>query len=270
VLAIATHDDGSTGGKATATTTVPPAAPGTLRAHVAAGNLTLDGAVPKDDEKRDIEKAASERFGKDNVVSRLQVLATAESAGWLAKAMESLPRRGSGFGTIDVEFSKAGLSVKGQVPTASAGTELLAAIEKAADRKAGDELEIVGEGAGGRLQKNITDALRGRPITFETGSAAITKSGQTVLGALVAQLKWAGAARVQIGGYTDSVGDAKANLRLSKARANSVKVWLVKKGKVPAARLIVRGYGETKPIAPNSTEAGRKKNRRIEFTVLGG
>ena len=72
-----------------------------------------------------------------------------------------------------------------------------------------------------------------------------------------------------IGGYTDNVGDAKANLRLSRARANSVKVFLVKRG-VNAKRLIARGYGETKPIAPNTTEAGRQKNRRIEFTVLGG
>ena len=72
-----------------------------------------------------------------------------------------------------------------------------------------------------------------------------------------------------IGGYTDNVGDAKANLRLSRARANSVKVFLVKRG-VNAKRLIVKGNGEAKPIAPNTTEAGRRKNRRIEFTVLGG
>jgi len=111
--------------------------------------------------------------------------------------------------------------------------------------------------------------LNGRTIGFNTGSAGITKAGQTVLKSLVAPLKAGGAARVVIGGYTDNVGDAKANLRLSKSRANSVKVFLVKRG-VNAKRLIARGYGETKPIAPNSTEAGRQKNRRIEFTVLGG
>ena len=86
------------------------------------------------------------------------------------------------------------------------------------------------EGAGGVLQKNINDAVDGRPIAFETGSAAITKAGQTVLVALVQPLKAAGYETVVIGGYTDNVGDAKANLRLSKARANSVKVFLVKRG----------------------------------------
>ena len=91
------------------------------------------------------------------------------------------------------------------------------------------------------LQKNIDDAVNGRTISFETGSAAITKAGQTVLKALVAPLKAArGSARVVVGGYTDDVGDAKANLRLSRARANSVKVFLVKLG-VSAKRLIATG-----------------------------
>jgi OOP family OmpA-OmpF porin len=142
-------------------------------------------------------------------------------------------------------------------------------VANASDRKVTDELEIVGEGAGGLLQNRLDRALNGRTIAFNTGSAGITKAGQTVLKSLVAPLKAGGAARVVVGGYTDNVGDAKANLKLSKSRANSVKVFLVKRG-VNAKRLIVRGYGETKPIAPNSTEAGRQKNRRIEFTVLGG
>jgi OOP family OmpA-OmpF porin len=118
------------------------------------------------------------------------------------------------------------------------------------------------------LQKRIDQAVNGRTVSFESGSAAITKAGQTVLKALVAPLK-AGTGRVVIGGYTDDVGEAKANRNLSRARANSVKVFLVKRG-VADSRLIVRGYGETKPIASNKTEAGRRKNRRIEFTVLGG
>jgi OOP family OmpA-OmpF porin len=124
-------------------------------------------------------------------------------------------------------------------------------------------------GAGGLLQNRIDQAIKGRKISFNTGSAGITKAGQTVLRALAVPLKTAGTSKVVVGGYTDSVGDAKANMRLSRARANSVKVFLVKQG-VSAARLIVRGYGETKPIATNNTEAGRRENRRIEFTVLGG
>jgi OOP family OmpA-OmpF porin len=266
VLAILTHDDDSSGGKPS---TLPPAPAGTLRAHVAAGNLTLEGPVGDAAEKRAIESAANERFGDANVVSNLRVQATADSAAWLATAIAALPRKDSGYGPINIIVTRTSLTVSGRVPTAAAGNALLAAVESASGRTAADELEIVAEGAGGLLQKRIDDAIKGRTIAFETGSAAITKSGQTVLKAVVAPLKAAGAARVVIGGYTDSVGEAKANLTLSRSRANSVKVYLVKRG-VSAKRLIVRGYGETKPIAPNTNEAGRRKNRRIEFTVLGG
>ena len=87
--------------------------------------------------------------------------------------------------------------------------------------------------------------------------------------ALVKPLKAAGSARVVVGGYTDDVGDAKANLNLSKARAHSVGRFLMKHG-VAAKTLIAKGYGEAKPIASNKTAAGRSKNRRIEFTVLSG
>jgi OmpA-OmpF porin, OOP family len=266
VLAIVTHDDGSSGNP---TTTLPPAAPGTLRAHVAAGNLTLDGPVRDAGEKSAIESAAADRFGQANVVSNLQVQSSADSATWLASAIAALPRKGSGYGPVDVIVTKQTLTVRGRVPTAAAGHEILAAVQSASGRKAVDKLEIVGEGAGGLLQKRIDDAIADRTIAFETGSAAITKAGQKVLASLVAPLKAAGSAKVVIGGYTDSVGDAPTNLRLSRARANSVKVWLTKHG-VNAKRLIAKGYGETKPIASNANEAGRRKNRRIEFTVLSG
>ena len=119
------------------------------------------------------------------------------------------------------------------------------------------------------MQANIDDAVNGRTIAFTTGSAAIAKSGQTVLLALVKPLKSAGSARVVVGGYTDNVGDSKDNLKLSQARAHSVVVFLTKHG-VNTRVLVAKGYGEAKPIAPNTTEAGRQKNRRIEFTVLSG
>jgi OOP family OmpA-OmpF porin len=267
VLAIVFHDDGSD--KGSTTTPVPVTPAGVLRAHVAAGQVTLDGPVKDADELKAIDTAANGRFGKDNVLDRLQVQAGADSAEWLATAMNALPRKDAGFGAIDVTSTKAALTVSGRVPTAAAGNALVKAVADAADRKVVSKLRVVGEGAGGALQANIDDALNGRPITFQSGSAAITKAGQKVLLALVQPLKAAGSQRVSVGGYTDNVGDAKANLKLSQARAHSVVVFLTKHG-VAVKTLIAKGYGEAKPIAPNSTAAGRSKNRRIEFTVLSG
>lgn len=70
----------------------------------------------------------------------------------------------------------------------------------------------------------------------------------------------------EISGYTDNVGDAAANQQLSEQRAKSVRDYLIKQG-VPAESLTAVGYGQDNPVADNSTEEGRKKNRRIEFNV---
>lgn len=70
----------------------------------------------------------------------------------------------------------------------------------------------------------------------------------------------------EIAGYTDNVGDAAANQKLSEERANAVRNYLIKQG-VPAESLTAIGYGQENPIADNSTEEGRTKNRRIEFNV---
>ncbi|PID50678.1 MAG: hypothetical protein CR991_00230 [Proteobacteria bacterium] len=71
---------------------------------------------------------------------------------------------------------------------------------------------------------------------------------------------------VLIGGHTDSIGDAAYNQHLSQLRADAVKEYLVGSG-VEEKLLETRGYGETKPVAPNTTASGRAKNRRISFEI---
>lgn len=72
---------------------------------------------------------------------------------------------------------------------------------------------------------------------------------------------------IRIGGHTDSTGSEAANQRLSERRAESVKNALVGMGVNPA-RLTTIGYGESKPIASNNTEAGRQQNRRVEIRIV--
>ena len=73
--------------------------------------------------------------------------------------------------------------------------------------------------------------------------------------------------RVTIEGHTDSKGNDAYNQRLSERRAGSVKSWLVDKEKIAADRITTRGAGETRPVADNSTEAGRQENRRVEVVI---
>jgi outer membrane protein OmpA-like peptidoglycan-associated protein len=106
-----------------------------------------------------------------------------------------------------------------------------------------------------------------RGINFEFNSAVIKPSSYPVLDEAVELLKKHPKVIVEIGGHTDAVGSDAYNLKLSKLRAESVKKYLVRKG-IDPSRLRTRGYGETMPIADNSTPAGRELNRRIEFKIL--
>jgi len=71
---------------------------------------------------------------------------------------------------------------------------------------------------------------------------------------------------MSVAGYTDYIGSNEYNLKLSVRRANSVRIYLLKKH-VPAKSITIIGYGEENPIAPNETPEGRQKNRRVEFQI---
>lgn len=74
--------------------------------------------------------------------------------------------------------------------------------------------------------------------------------------------------RVEIGGHTDASGDAEANQAISEKRAQSAKKYLQDKCDILEYRLTTKGYGLTRPIADNSTQEGRSKNRRVEFKYI--
>jgi outer membrane protein OmpA-like peptidoglycan-associated protein len=104
-------------------------------------------------------------------------------------------------------------------------------------------------------------------VNFESGSAALTPDSYGVLDEVVRSLMAYPEVRVEIQGYTDSVGSAGANQGLSQRRADAVKQYLVNAG-VDPARLLSKGYGEDNPVASNTTPGGRAQNRRIEFRRL--
>lgn len=107
-------------------------------------------------------------------------------------------------------------------------------------------------------------------ITFETGRAAFTPAAKRDLERLRRDLLVASNTAVEIHGHTDNVGDPKANLNLSEARAFAVQQWLEKQFPVnfPRGRVRVFAHGQQNPIAPNATPQGRAANRRVEV-VLG-
>ena len=101
-------------------------------------------------------------------------------------------------------------------------------------------------------------------IHFATGQYAIPAGAEQVLSEVAAQLKANPEWKWEVEGYTDNVGDKTANQKLSEERAQSVASWLVDHG-IDRSRLVVKGYGESNPIADNSTPRGRAQNRRVEL-----
>lgn len=112
--------------------------------------------------------------------------------------------------------------------------------------------------------KKINVAARG--INFETKEAKITPDSYKNLDELVKLLNQYPEANVQIDGHTDNVGESAKNMVLSQSRCDAVVAYLINKG-VAAGRMKAVGHGDTQPIADNSTDKGRKENRRVDFRL---
>ncbi|HZA13222.1 MAG TPA: OmpA family protein, partial [Myxococcaceae bacterium] len=109
--------------------------------------------------------------------------------------------------------------------------------------------------------------LKGK-IQFESGSTTLKPKSQKLLDRVAALIKQhPEIRRVRVEGHTDEVGPAMTNQALSERRAEAVRRGLIQRGIAPG-RVVARGYGESRPIAPNKTAAGRAKNRRVEFVLI--
>ncbi|HCT21957.1 MAG TPA: flagellar motor protein MotB, partial [Chitinophagaceae bacterium] len=105
-------------------------------------------------------------------------------------------------------------------------------------------------------------------IQFATASYQLLPISLVELDRLLLVMQENPTLKIQISGHTDNVGKPDDNLKLSENRAKSVADYLMSKG-VAAGRLSWKGFGATQPIADNTTESGRAKNRRTAFTITG-
>jgi outer membrane protein OmpA-like peptidoglycan-associated protein len=105
-------------------------------------------------------------------------------------------------------------------------------------------------------------------VAFEVDSAVIKKESDGLLDGIAKVLTaHPEIAKVEVQGHTDNSGKAQHNKVLSGQRAEAVKRALVKRG-VAEKRLLAKGYGQEQPIGDNDVEAGRAKNRRVQFLIL--
>ncbi|MDO9465223.1 MAG: OmpA family protein [bacterium] len=103
-------------------------------------------------------------------------------------------------------------------------------------------------------------------INFDYDSDIIRAESKPTLDKIVAMLKSEQAMQLIIEGHTDSDGSTEHNRVLSLQRAESVKSYLISAG-ISSSRLFTKGYGESMPVAPNTTATGKAQNRRVELVV---
>ncbi len=106
-----------------------------------------------------------------------------------------------------------------------------------------------------------------RNIFFDTNQFVLKPESKSELEKLIVFLTINPKVTIEISGFTDNVGDAKSNQLLSENRAKTVYQYLIN-NKINASRLTFKGYGALQPIAPNTTEEGRSRNRRTEFKIV--
>jgi len=107
-----------------------------------------------------------------------------------------------------------------------------------------------------------------RNVFFPPDGFGLDEKSKPELNKLVAFMKENPNVKLEISGHTDNSGKPAHNQELSEKRAKTLYDYLVNEGKVPAARLTYKGYGDTQPIAPNTTEKGKQENRRTEVKII--
>jgi outer membrane protein OmpA-like peptidoglycan-associated protein len=115
------------------------------------------------------------------------------------------------------------------------------------------------------IKRGATIVLRN--IFFDHDKATLRDESQAELQELIKVLRENPTLTIRINGHTDSNGDDAYNLDLSNRRAKAVVTYLIDHG-IPAARLQSQGFGESRPIDTNETDAGRQNNRRTEFEIM--
>ena len=141
---------------------------------------------------------------------------------------------------------------------------------KAAEARAARAMESLAKIA------QVKEEARGMVITltgdvlFVTGKSELLPAAQDQLTLVAKAIQDQGEIKpIVVEGYTDSVGSDSANMKLSQARADAVRSFLVSKG-LPSDKVTAAGHGKSNPIAPNDTADGRANNRRVEIVVAGG
>ncbi|WP_233853260.1 OmpA family protein [Paraburkholderia sp. HD33-4] len=103
---------------------------------------------------------------------------------------------------------------------------------------------------------------------FDSGRAQLKPGSTRAMVGALEMIRTHPDKRILVAGHTDNIGNPQSNLKLSTARAEAVRDWLIDVSGIAATQFAIQGYGDTRPIASNDTDDGRAQNRRVEITLV--
>jgi OOP family OmpA-OmpF porin len=234
-----------------------------------AGTLTLSGYVPDNKVHAELVAAAQRKFFGEKVTDTLKASIGAPKgfADMVTRALGALSRLSTG----SLEVADREVKLSGDALFDGAANQIRQSLAKDLPEgwKAKAEISVKPAAApvdASVCQRLFSELLGEARIRFESGSATINADSAGLLDRLAEIALRCPAAAIEIVGHTDGDGDLAANQALSEARAKAVADYLVKAG-LPADRFKTSGQGSSAPVADNSTEEGKAKNRRIDFLV---
>jgi OmpA-OmpF porin, OOP family len=232
------------------------------------GVITLRGLYEREADKTAVVAAATTRFPGEKVVDEMKPAAGAPACYMKAVDLSLLQLSRLIFGKS--ELSDANLAISGEAQTDAAAGEIRTATSALGDGCKGAALITVRAAeppvTDNECQTLFKDVLARGPILFDRDRSEIKAESFGRLDNLVFVAKRCPDARVEIGAHTDSDASDSYNDALSQRRAKAVVDYLVNGG-ITAGRLTSTGYGEKKPLVPNTSRDNKAQNRRVELIV---
>ncbi|WP_339947042.1 OmpA family protein [uncultured Albimonas sp.] len=249
-----------------------PAPPRWFAMRLGPESVSLMGAAPDAASRDAVAAFARARFGVMGVQDAMDLTEAAPPPAWRRVALAGIDvMRTLDSGTLAFDGESARIRGASQRPMAAREAARVAARFAEIGVPASVEVTVDLPAVAARLPlppsaclEALQSEVEAAPILFDPGAARVARESLPTLDRLAAILTRCEGIAVEIGGHTDSQGRESTNAALSRARAEAVLEGLFARG-VPSGRMLARGYGESRPVADNGTEAGRALNRRIAF-----
>lgn len=228
-----------------------------------AAPVVVSGTVPDEATRASLLARLREVYGAQRVVDQLALGSVVAPPQWSQHVQKIITPALQQVRHGQLQVHGQNVELRGEVGNELQRQQLASAMAEAlhATYRVRNGLRVAAS-----EQAQVDRVLGQRTIEFEPGSAVLRAEGVRILDEMAAALLRLPGRRVELIGHTDALGDRAANVSLSVARAQAVKSHLVARG-VPGERLATSGVGPDQPVSDNTTEAGRARNRRIEFRV---